>query len=128
MIATHPIVPVSGIETLVDKPLIYVAGYYSAHPAHGTMNAVHHAERLLEAGWTPLVPHMSLLWDTMVPHTAEFWYEYDLALLARCDAMFVCPDIQTAESTGVVNEIRFATEHDIPVFYEVVPAKERYDY
>ena len=111
---------------LSERPLIYVAGYYSANPTHGTRNAVMWAEKLLDAGWLPLVPHVSLLWDAISPHTPEFWYALDLGYLRRCDAMYVCPDALTDASTGVRDEILYAHEHDIPVFYEVVEAKDRY--
>jgi hypothetical protein len=61
---------------------------------------------------------MSLLLDIVAPHEPDFWYAYDLALLARCDAMFVIPNSkQTVASTGVQNEIAFCEEHAIPVIY-----------
>lgn len=112
---------------LRERPLIYVAGYFSANPMHGTANAVKAFDALLEAGWLPLVPHASIVLDMLSPRTPEFWYEYDLGLLLRCDAMYVCQDPLTPESTGVAKEITYALEHDIPVFYEVVEAKDRYN-
>ena len=112
---------------LEERPLIYVAGYYSADPTGGLHNAIQEAERLIEAGWLPLVPHVTLMWACIVPHDIDFWYTYDLGLLRRCDAMYVCPGKLTEESTGVRNEIVYATKHGIPVFYDVVEAKERYD-
>jgi hypothetical protein len=111
---------------LEDRPVIYVAGYYSACPTHGVRNAVQAYEELLAVGWIPLVPHASMLLDMLAPNTPDFWYSYDLALLARCDAMYVCSDILTRDSTGVDKEITFCLTHDIPVYYEVIPAKDRY--
>ena len=103
---------------MIDKPLVYVAGYYSANPAHGTREACDAFQKLLSYDVVPLVPHMSLLLDIVHPHDADFWYEYDLALLARCDAMFVIPNSDlTIESTGVRNEITFCEAHGIPVIY-----------
>jgi nucleoside 2-deoxyribosyltransferase len=103
---------------MIDKPLVYVAGYYSANPAHGTREACDAFEKILSYDVVPLVPHMSLLLDIVHPHDADFWYEYDLALLARCDAMFVIPNSRpTIESTGVHNEIAFCEAHGIPVVY-----------
>lgn len=112
---------------LYERPLIYVAGYYSANPAHGLQSAVCAAEELLNVGWLPLVPHVSFMWDAVSPHIPDFWYAYDLGLLMRCDAMYVCGGPLTNESHGVKEEIRFATQYGIPIFYDVVPAKERYD-
>ena len=111
-----------------ERPVIYVAGYYSASPAHGLANAMKAFQPLVDAGWVPLVPHVSFLTDVCAPNTPEFWYAYDLALLARCDAMYVCGDELTKASTGVQEEIRFAVKNDIPVFFRDIPlASERYD-
>lgn len=106
-------------DGLRDRPLVYVAGYFSANPMHGTANAVNAFDRLVSLGWLPLVPHASIIVDMLSPHTSEFWYELDLGLLKRCDAMFVCDDPLTAESSGVAREIRFAKQHGIPVFTEL---------
>lgn len=110
-----------------ERPVIYVAGYYSACPTQGTANAIRAFDDLLNVGWVPLVPHASLVIDMLSPHPPQFWYSYDLALLKRCDAMYVCPDTLTAHSTGVLKEIDYAHRHNIPVFYDVVEAKDRYD-
>lgn len=112
---------------LRDRPLIYVAGFYTANPTHGLANAAYWAERLLQAGWLPFVPHVSLMLDALTPREPDYWYEYDLGLLQRCDAMFVCPDPRSAVSTGVGLETAFASEHDIPIFREVIQAKDRYE-
>jgi len=112
---------------LEERPVIYVAGYYSACPTQGTANAITAFDALLAVGWIPLVPHASLVVDMLSPHPPEFWYAFDMALLARCDAMYVCEDALTAKSTGVRDEIAFAVRHDIPVFHTVVEAKDRYE-
>ena len=111
---------------LEDRPLAYVAGYYSANPCHGTHNAVKMFQPLIDAGWVPMVPHASLLLDLLSPHPAEFWYKLDLALLLRCDALFICPDPLTGESIGVNEEIKFALKFDIPIFHQVILARDRY--
>jgi hypothetical protein len=110
-----------------DRPLIYVAGYYAACPSQGVANAAQWAAKLTEVGWNAFVPHFSFLYDMVMPMPASYWYAYDIALLARCDAMFVCPDTLTMDSKGVAKEIDFALRHDIPVLYEVVEAKDRYN-
>ena len=102
---------------LTERPLIYVAGYLSANPMHGTRNAFDHARALEDAGFTAFVPHVSILSDIVYPQTPDYWYEYDLALLARCDAMYVCDDEETCHSEGVHNEILFCETYGIPVIY-----------
>jgi hypothetical protein len=112
---------------LEERPVIYVAGYYSANPAQGVGNAIDAFAELVECGWVPFVPHVSFLLDVLVPAPPSFWYAYDRALLRRCDALYVCPDPLTKESTGVRDEIEYAHSLGIPVFYDVVEAKDRYD-
>lgn len=108
---------------MIEQPLIYVAGYFSANPAHGVRNAIDHARTLEDAGFTVFVPHVSILTDIIYPQSPDHWYAYDLALLARCDCMYVCPDDETARSAGVHEEILFCEQRGIPVFY-TQPAAE----
>ena len=110
-----------------ERPWVYVAGYYTACPSQGTANAARYAKALTEAGWNVFVPHFSLLFDMFMPMDASYWYAYDMGILARMDFVFVCPDSLTAESTGVAKEIVFATKHGIPILYEVIEAKDRYE-
>ncbi|MBW2596976.1 MAG: DUF4406 domain-containing protein [Deltaproteobacteria bacterium] len=111
---------------LEERPMIYVAGYFSNNPMHGTANACAEAERLLEAGWLPVIPHINIIWDMLAPKTPDFWYRYDIALLRRCDALYVCPGVLSEHSKGVNEEIIEARECDMPVFYEIIEAKDRY--
>ena len=99
-----------------DRKMVYIAGPY-AHPdpVQNTNETIGTAEYLLGTGLiTPVVPHLTLLWHLVSPHKVDFWYDYDLALLARCDALYRRPGL----STGADNEVIFAQEHDIPVFYD----------
>jgi nucleoside 2-deoxyribosyltransferase len=100
---------------LVGRPLIYVAAFYTANPAFGMRAAIDAWAALLALGFTPLVPHTSFLLDVLYPHSPAFWYEYDLALLARCDAIYISDDALTDVSTGVADERTFALTHSIPV-------------
>lgn len=95
------------------KLLIYVAGPYSSNPCHGTRAALDAAEVLIANGYTPFVPHMSLLWDLAHPHSPEFWYRLDLAYLERCDVMIRLPGL----SPGADIEADHAKAKGIPVFH-----------
>lgn len=97
-----------------DRPLVYVAAPY-AHPdpVWNTHDAILLAADLqLGGSMTCFVPHQTLLWHLIDPQVAEHWYAYDLAMLARCDALFR----MEGESTGADREVEFALDHDIPVF------------
>ena len=101
----------------VDRPLVYIAGPY-IHPdcVENTHKTIKVAERLEATGiMTPYIPHLSLLWHIVAPHDADFWYDYDLAILNRCDALFRIP----GQSTGADNEVIFAEAHEIEAYYEI---------
>lgn len=98
-----------------DRPLVYVAGpYTNPDPIRNTHDAVRWAEKVMRTGeLTAFVPHLSLLWHMVSPHDdVEFWYEFDLTMLARCDAVFRFP----GASSGADREVAFAYERGIPVY------------
>lgn len=102
----------------VDRPLVYVAGPYTRpDPVSNTHRAIQVAESLHETGAvTCIVPHTTLLWHVIAPHDdVTHWYEYDLAPLARCDALYRIP----GDSSGADAEVAFAVERGIPVFYTI---------
>lgn len=95
------------------RPLVYLAGPYSKpDPVENTHRAVRAAEELMHFGVVPLVPHLTLLWHLVSPHEVEWWYAYDLELLARCDALVRLP----GRSTGAVREERTARKLGLPIF------------
>ena len=97
-----------------ERPLVYVAAPYRSDPVQNTRQAILFADRMQRVGGiTCIVPHLNLGWDLVQPHEANYWLEYDFALLARCDALFRLP----GESPGADDEVRFAGERGIPVFY-----------
>ena len=104
-------------DGLRDRPLVYVAAYYTANPAHGMAEAMRAWTELVDLGYLPYVPHTSFLLDVVHPHSPEFWYEYDLGILKRCDMLYICDDERTDESSGVSLEIAYAHGRGIPIFY-----------
>lgn len=98
-----------------DEPLlVYVAGPYTRpDPVHNTHDVVRIADALLDAGFTPLVPHLTMLWHAISPKPYQRWLDYDRHLLARCDLLLRVP----GESQGATLETRFAEEIGIPVVH-----------
>lgn len=98
----------------VERPLVYVAGpYMHPDPVENTNKAIRIGALLVEDfDVTPVIPHLTLLWHLADPHPADFWYAYDLAMLARCDALFRIP----GASKGADEEVKFADKNNIPVF------------
>ncbi len=100
-----------------ERPLVYVAAPYThPEPVENTHDAIWAAECLQATGLvTAVVPHLSMMWHLLFPHSSDYWYDYDLALLARCDALLRLPGM----SVGADREVAFAAERHIPAFYEV---------
>jgi nucleoside 2-deoxyribosyltransferase len=95
-------------------PVIYIAGPYSEpDPAYNTHRIVRIADRLLEAGFVPVLPHLSLAWQLISPKPYQTWLEYDRQILARCDAVLRVPGY----SQGAAAETRHAIDHGIPVIH-----------
>jgi hypothetical protein len=101
-------------ERFTLLPLVYIAAPYSSpDPVANTNRVIRIVDGLVDGGLlTPVVPHLTLLWHVVSPRPLEFWYAYDLALLARCDAVLRLP----GESQGADREVTFAQGQQIPVF------------
>lgn len=96
---------------------IYIAGPYTKGDVVKNVHAaIIAAENLIERGYIPYVPHLTHFWHFAIHHNIEFWYKYDLAWLAKCDALLRLP----GESHGADEEIRFAKDHNIKVYYDIV--------
>jgi hypothetical protein len=99
----------------IERPLVYIAGPYSGEAVGNTHNAIKVAERLEQTGLiTACVPHLNMLWDFLHQHSNEFWYDFDLAFLVRCDALLRMP----GQSVGADDEVDFAEHNGIQVFYD----------
>lgn len=97
--------------------LIYVAGPYThPDPVDNTRRAIEVGNRIMESGYcVPHIPHLTMLWHFHTPRPVEEWYQYDLAILARCDALL---RIEGA-STGADAEVAFAVKHRIAIWHDV---------
>lgn len=96
-------------------PIVYVAGpYTNPDPVENTHNAIKAADDLYVRGvCVPIIPHLSLLWHMVRPHTdVNFWYDYDILIMLRCDAVLRLPGV----SSGADREVEIAVAHNIPVF------------
>lgn len=99
------------------KPLVYIAAPYTKpDPVENTRAALDVATMLVDTGSiTPIVPHLSLFWHLVYPKPVDYWYRYDLEVMARCDAVLRLP----GESTGADTEVAMAREQGIPVFDDI---------
>ena len=94
---------------------VYIAGPLSSSGNYleNVRQAVVAAEKLLEMGFVPFVPHLSALWQLISPHDEhEYWLPMDLAWIDRCDAVLRLP----GESKGADAETEHALAQGKPVF------------
>jgi nucleoside 2-deoxyribosyltransferase len=105
--------PVRATRTATDcRPLIYLAGPYTEpDPVQNTHRMIRIADALLDAGFVPLIPHLTLAWHLVSPKRYETWLDYDRQLLCRCDAVLRVPGF----SNGATRETQYADELGIPV-------------
>lgn len=111
----------AGDTALRLRPVLYVAGpYTSPDPVVNAHAACRVGTALFEhTEWVPMVPHTTLLWHIVTPRPVEFWYQLDLALMERCDAIVRLP----GASVGADNELRVARELKLKeVFFDDLPA------
>lgn len=95
-------------EVITSPPMIYVAGPYTKpEPVENVHRMIRIGDALWDLGVVPIVPHLSLLWQMVRPREYEEWLEYDLHIMARCDAVLRVP----GKSLGADREVRMAIEH-----------------
>jgi len=99
-----------------DKIVVYVAAPYSkGRLVLNIRQALAHAERLTESGFIPIIPHLLHFWDLIYPHDYDFWLQYCFVMVNRCDCLLRVP----GDSYGAAEEVKFAKEKNIPVFYNI---------
>ncbi len=103
-------------------PLVYVAGPYSTgDQVENTQAAIDAAGAIVNSGCAiPVIPHLSMLWHLYRPQGIDFWYQYDLHLLAACDALVRLP----GHSTGADKEVEVAQQIGLAIFADVEAAVE----
>ena len=100
--------PIANGEAL----LIYIAAPFTQpDPIANTHAVIRIADALWDAGFIPLIPHLTLAWHLVSPKPYDTWLAYDRHLLARCDVVLRVPGY----SHGATQECRFADEQGIPV-------------
>lgn len=97
-----------------ELPLVYIAAPYSRpDPLQNLHRVIRIASELIDTGLvTPFVPHLTLLWQLVEPRDLAFWYEYDIAILVRCDSVLRLPGM----SIGADEEVLVAQRLSLPVF------------
>lgn len=104
----------------MDKPLIYIAGPLGLNnktehdPMTNIRLAVEAADKIMDWGGHPYVPHFTAFWHMMFYREKEDWMELDLNILTKCDALYRL----RGTSPGADREVAEAKTIDIPIFYQ----------
>lgn len=95
---------------------VYVAGPYTkGDVAVNVKNAIDAGSQLADAGFAPMIPHLSHFWHLVSPRPYDYWIALDLEFLPFCDYLLRIP----GESSGADNEVAVAESLGIPVFFSV---------
>jgi len=95
-----------------EKPLVYLAGPYTRpDPVENVHNTCKVADAVLELGAIPFIPHLTMAYHLVSPKPLEFWYEYDIHTMKRCDVVFRL----SGESTGADKEVAEAEATGLPI-------------
>lgn len=95
---------------------IYIAGPYSkGDVCLNVREAIWAADRLLDKGFVPYIPHLTHFWHLLSPKEYEIWTALDMEWLIKCDAVLRL----LGDSKGADEEVRTAHELNIPVFYMI---------
>lgn len=70
-----------------------------------------------KVAFSPLLMHFCLDSGVDLPSDFDFWANFCLNLLYKCDVVHVLKLAGWDKSKGVLTEIAFAEENDIPVVY-----------
>lgn len=102
---------------MTTKPFVYMAGPITKpDPLVNTHRALYVAARMLGDGIvTPFVPHLTVLWELVLPQDYETWLAYDFEIIAKCDALLRLP----GESAGADREVAHAATVNVPVFHDI---------
>lgn len=98
----------------LQKKFVYLAGPYSiGNKLENAWVMNHAALDLMDSSVIVFNPLLSHFYGYAAARfTPEFWYEFDLHWVGKCDAVVVLP----GESRGAEREAEYAKEHGIPVY------------
>jgi len=101
---------------------VYVAGPYTkGDVAINVQSAIRIGNTLSEysvahsINIVPYIPHLTHFWHLMHSHPIDFWYDYDLKWLTKCDALYRIP----GKSNGADDECRWANNNGIFVAHNI---------
>jgi len=96
---------------------IYIASAYTkGDVARNVKQVIDVADKLVEMGHTPYIPHLTHFWHLISPKEISFWYDYDNSFI---DHWAECVLRLDNESVGADAEVARARKLGIPVYYDM---------
>ncbi len=92
---------------------VFISGpYTNGDIAVNVRTAIHAASKLMDAGYTVYLPHLSHFWHLVSPRSYQDWLKLDLEWLKLCDAVVRL----SGYSLGADGEAIFAKENGKPIY------------
>ncbi len=102
----------------------YIAAPYTVpDPVQNTHRVIKFAEKVIQKGYMPIIPHLTLLWHAVTPKPAEFWYDYTMEIMKRCDMVIRLSGF----SEGADKEVAMARQLGIEVVMVRPPDRSKED-
>lgn len=95
--------------------IVYVAGPYTkGDVAVNVARAMEIGNDVIDAGYYPIVPHLSHFLHMQKPQPYAVWIKMDLALIEKCDCMIRL----LGESEGADGEVALAERLGLQIVYQ----------
>ena len=112
--------------------MVYIAGPYMGDNKNrlsveqNVLDCKKQLARMLDFGMLPISPiTMYDKFDLYTDYDEEFWYELTMELLKKCDSVWFYPGYE--RSRGAKNELRYAVEHGMTIYFEGIVANDNKD-
>lgn len=106
------------LSNALQRPLLYVAGPMMSHgnPLLNVRNGCFAASEAYKAGWTPIVPHIDVLYQLITGEdNVEDYLTRDYAYIKACRAVWFLDGWE--HSHGAKEEMKLVKAHCIPHFF-----------
>jgi len=95
---------------------VYIASPYSKGDKEANVNkAIDIANKLYDMEYAPYIPVLTHFWELCHHRPYEEWLVLDREFILCCDCILRID----GDSSGADDEIKFAREANIPVFYSI---------
>ena len=96
---------------------VYIASAYSkGDVALNVREVILAADKLVELGHTPYIPHLTHFWHIISPKQYQFWLDYDMSFIDNwAEALLRLNNL----SAGADKEVERARVLGLPVYYDM---------